>query len=1134
MTTTVRKLIAAGIAALLALAASVASSAEATLDCGEHASHWDAGVVACPAPGRMYPQEGTWRDGTVVTLRGFSYTTSNGFPTTAISEYWFTEAGQYLPGRKSALIRPLDGTSLQIGPDGTFRGVMYSQPASIIPPGRYRILFRASVPCRPPGDPWCDTQPRPVTLPAGFDVTVGRDPPELSHDSSLRRSEFAWAAIEVLAGQRPEPEPGTYRLICQPLGSDCVAGGAFYFETGGPSRYLRTGTGCINFYRRIAEGRYGAAERATLTDQKGMSVYGARNYRLAGHGRLPDSGTWQARFECHSGEPVVLGEYALAAPIEPVEPAKEPPGIITVDLTPPLAVRTEVDFARPQAGAIYAGDELIARLPPEVTHVSSLSDSIGSLATTRSASRCSLRAWQTGTRSIQMLGKPSQWYLEGRVRFAGASAVPVPPIAVQARLPAGLAPGAYQLELFCPDSVYHRVARPLLAKTTQAFEVLAPRRPTAVLRVPPPRTSGNPQVDRLWRCVLCNGDSYRLTIGGLEAGDVLVQARWGRNGDLGCAPRNALCQDDFPLIGYERAAAGDILVLEGRIPTEADRDFQQYHALEITLRDRRNRIYTIPDRDLIVEPAPLDPEGLRRGFNFYRACAAYDAAEMPLIEQIDPEADLSGAAPLRLRARGFECLSNSVTVRLEAREPVPLNQTVATLTASAEGVAGGELVLAQLLDQDWQRQLRAPVVARLTIGTSAERAASADITLLPPVALAVTPSDPLAGQRIGIAWKGFTANSSAVLYLDDTVLKERVLLDPGDALITVQLPEALTGRYLLTMRDASGREAQAPLEIRGDPDAGRLCRQPCLHLPASTQQGDEIRIGYGGFPSLAQVEFALGGYTFRSAYQSTLMDSLNFVIPGGLEDGRYRISAQSGAHAAEAEISVRGNRRISLLAQPVTPGADPVRYQPGVHSVHVEGSGWFQRGRFSATLLGLDPDQPDGYDRRRSYALADYRDGCVVDIERYRGAPCDQRTGEIRQFWPIPASSAAGAYVLLLSDGLTESITENIFLVGETPVQPVVKRTDPPPVKRDEPEPDVRPCNPNMPRYAQPGCIDADTDEDRGDERQVAQRCDPNRPRYAQPGCIDADAGGDGGGEKQEVRKCDPNVPAYAQPGCRP
>lgn len=101
---------------------------------------------------------------------------------------------------------------------------------------------------------------------------------------------------------------------------------------------------------------------------------------------------------------------------------------------------------------------------------------------------------------------------------------------------------------------------------------------------------------------------------------------------------------------------------------------------------------------------------------------------------------------------------------------------------------------------------------------------------------------------------------------------------------------------------------------------------------------------------------------------------------------------------------------------------------------------------------------------------------------------------------------------------------EELRRQGET-VQP-----PPPPQQEEKEAPAVAGpyCNPDTPRYSQPGCIDPAEEE--APVSTQGQPCNPDVPSYAQPGCISPQT--EEAPPSTQGQPCNPDVPRYAQPGC--
>ncbi|NJD62772.1 MAG: hypothetical protein FIA93_08630 [Deltaproteobacteria bacterium] len=315
----------------IALSAGVAPGAwawpEAHLRCDNRANHWEENVTACPRDGAAYPGDGNWRDGVVVELVGFPYTEdTNGFPQTTLDHWWFTPDGRYVKGQK-ATIDPLDypgkGTFLAVRRGGGFVGRLITQPATLLPPGRYKVLFQARIPCEHSPSAYCNARTRETPLPDEFKPASPQDvPASLYYDSAWSRSEFAWAEIEILPGKRPELDSSAFRLACPPSGGTCAGGSPFSFTTVAPSRQLGRG-GCLKF-RKDGDP---LPVQPPLRDDKGNPVFGPKQFLLNGFGNMPGAGRWKAYFDCYGGPPLLLGEYLLA---EGPKPPPPPPPVVPV------------------------------------------------------------------------------------------------------------------------------------------------------------------------------------------------------------------------------------------------------------------------------------------------------------------------------------------------------------------------------------------------------------------------------------------------------------------------------------------------------------------------------------------------------------------------------------------------------------------------------------------------------------------------------------------------------------------------------------------------------------------------------------------------------------------------------------
>ena len=108
----------------------------------------------------------------------------------------------------------------------------------------------------------------------------------------------------------------------------------------------------------------------------------------------------------------------------------------------------------------------------------------------------------------------------------------------------------------------------------------------------------------------------------------------------------------------------------------------------------------------------------------------------------------------------------------------------------------------------------------------------------------------------------------------------------------------------------------------------------------------------------------------------------------------------------------------------------------------------------------------------------------------------------------VPAVAAAGPHRITATDGLGH-IATGTFTVLPGPAYP-----------------QPRPCNPHVPRYSQPGCVDSPAPNPPPTQ---GKPCNPHMPRYSQPGCVDSPAPDP---PPTQGKPCNPNVPRYSQPGC--
>jgi len=610
----------------------------------------------------------------------------------------------------------------------------------------------------------------------------------------------------------------------------------------------------------------------------------------------------------------------------------------------------------------------------------------------------------------------------------------------------------------------------------------------------------------------------------LEAGDEIVAAKWAEGIWQGSDPRGS-CRLEFPKIAFQCAASGDSASFSGTIPARYDGDSMTRHKLDIQLRDRQNHYYVIPGQDIAAEPEPgywAPGYGWPRGeFNFHRPCPDFDNNSRPEITQITRNVSLGGT--LTVQARNFECSLHDVAIKLKRDAPSPLDIDLENATTDVDGNLSAQVSLSRL-NPEWVKSITAPLQSTVVLRSYAGREVSAEVTLLPAIAITVKPERPAPGTRISVSWEGFRSNAGAKLYLDSEVLKENILLDKGDPVFQATLPDGLAGRHRLKLVDSASNAAETEIEIVGE--GGQvICREPCIRLPKRAKQGESFDGYIGGFQRNEQLVVNFGGlFEVGKLYQASAQVRQPILVPRGIIDGRYRVSVAAvsdPARTAGDELDVQGGYRQPTLRVTCPRGqsnCDVPRFKPG-ESVNTTGLGWMVKGRFGATLIS----------ERGKQAVPMRTDGCVWGIigDTPAGKPCDEVLGEIDKFWALPKDAAGGAHVIEVTDGMAIARAGLWIETGQAP-EPKL----PPPQPDPTPGPVPKVCNPDLPRVWQPGCVPGPQPAPEP-APGPGPLCDPNRPRYAQPGCVEPEQPkGDAG--TPSPQKCNPNVPRYTQPGCIP
>ena len=142
---------------------------------------------------------------------------------------------------------------------------------------------------------------------------------------------------------------------------------------------------------------------------------------------------------------------------------------------------------------------------------------------------------------------------------------------------------------------------------------------------------------------------------------------------------------------------------------------------------------------------------------------------------------------------------------------------------------------------------------------------------------------------------------------------------------------------------------------------------------------------------------------------------------------------------------------------------------------------------------------------------------CDPNVPRYAQPGCAEPGQAPKKAAAPPKRSAAGAATPAAVPGIAAAPTSAAHSAGAAPVAPVA----PPAADEEQPQPDSTDapvCNPDVPRYAQPDCV----------EPGQAPKKSPVPPRKKP-----ATAAKPKDAQAADAPPCDPNVPRYAQPGCK-
>lgn len=278
-------------------------------------------------------------------------------------------------------------------------------------------------------------------------------------------------------------------------------------------------------------------------------------------------------------------------------------------------------------------------------------------------------------------------------------------------------------------------------------------------------------------------------------------------------------------------------------------------------------------------------------------------------------------------------------------------------------------------------------------------------------------------------------------------------------------------------------------------------------------------------------------------------------LPAPLAAGAYVIRVSDGVASAQAGFWVEAAAPEKKILRPTAQAIGPLgaaRARAG-DRVEIRGKGFAPQIRLSVRF--------DGSPARTAGALEADATGAIEKL--FVQVPAEAKTGEhvieisaaAQPSFP-PASGARLAEIVVEPVRLALTVVERQATSPAPPEPkpapppgPVAKRCDPElprpwqpgcvdaPAAGAKPEPVLNPPAakpaPPAPPLAAPAPPSAPVVAP-APKPAVTQPpiCEPNRPRYAQPGCVEPESAPKSGAGLPQ--KCNPNVPAYAQRGCVP
>jgi hypothetical protein len=370
------------------------------------------------------------------------------------------------------------------------------------------------------------------------------------------------------------------------------------------------------------------------------------------------------------------------------------------------------------------------------------------------------------------------------------------------------------------------------------------------------------------------------------------------------------------------------------------------------------------------------------------------------------------------------------------------------------------------------------------------------------------PARAVQGNQVTLRISGFAPNSLLTILLDGAKISSQSDYANGAGGMDrpIAIPKTLAnGAHTVTVTDVYHHRADVTVTVGGNAAAPTLSIEPnaglagtaCLIKGKNWENRKRSVTLQDAGGRTRNLRLSSDCYTSDSCQPGDLQ--LGLQIPADSADGQSRLTVSDGITQATVVFTVLplavpgpGTRPAIILE----PSSGPVGTW-----VTVNGSGYSPNvqviGKWDQTIL---------------------TGGNLISIRT-------DAQGRFSGFrFQVPAGAAAGVHTVTVSDALARSAAANsnsgasaVFTVtaNKGPGPAPAPRPTPDPTPRPTPNPTPLPqtCDPKIPSYSQPGCIQSDS----GQKPTPAPK-----PRPAPEPPIPSPA----------TKFCDPSIPHYQQPGC--